>query len=342
MNLAFAWPWLLSALPLPLVAARLLPRAPAHPPATLRVPFLALLQGSAVTARESAPSRWRVLIAALAWLALVGAAARPQLVGETLQLPVSSRSLMLAVDISGSMASEDMTLGNTQVSRLTAVKAVAGEFLEKRVGDRLGLILFGRQAYLQAPLTLDRDTVTTLLNEAQVGLAGKETAIGDAIGLGIKRLREQPAQNRILILLTDGANTAGRVDPPKAADLAAQEGVRIYTIGIGGDSTLLQTPFGVQRIATGDLDEDTLKSIAAKTGGRYFRARDSAALQEIYDLLDSIEPLSSDALNYRPVSELYAWPLAAALGLSVLIALPSLPLRWRRARAALQTVPRHA
>ncbi len=321
MSFELAWPWLLAALPLPLLAA-LLPRARAMPPAALRFPFYGALQhGLLKPARRR--SRLRLLLAALAWLLLVMAAARPQWVGETQHFPVSGRSLMLAVDISGSMQTEDMLIDDRQVMRLAAVKQVAGEFIEQRSGDQLGLILFGDQAYLQVPLTFDRHTVNTLLNEAAIGLAGKSTAIGDAIGLAIKRLREQAEQNRVLILLTDGANTAGSVEPLKAADLAASEKVRIYTIGIGADNMLVRGPFGMQRIATGDLDEATLQAIAEKTGGRYFRARDTQSLKEIYGLLDAMEPLSSDEQSYRPVDELYAWPLAGALLVSLLLALPA-------------------
>ncbi|MCP5298880.1 MAG: VWA domain-containing protein [Chromatiaceae bacterium] len=321
MNLHFAWPWLLLALPLPLLTLRLLPRADIDPAAALRVPFLTLLGGSGLLQSSARPARWRRMSAIAAWALLVVAAARPQVLGEAVQVPVSGRSLMLAVDISGSMINEDMQVGNRLVTRVAAVKVLASDFLRRRVGDRVGLILFGREAYLQAPLTLDRQTVATLLGEAQVGLAGKETAIGDAIGLAVKRLRDQPEQNRVLILLTDGANTAGAVDPLKAADLAAQEGVRVYTIGVGGDSMLLQTPFGTQRLPGGDLDEDTLRGIASKTGGRYFRARDTASLAHVYEELDAIEPASDDALRYRPTDEVYVWPLGFALLLTVLAAL---------------------
>ena len=319
MNIEFAWPWLFAALPLPLLAL-LLPRAASATPAALRFPFYEALQPSLQT-HAGQRSRLRLILAVLAWLLLVLAAARPQLIGETVHLPVSGRSLMLAVDISGSMQNEDMQINGRRLSRLTAVKLVAGEFIEKRKGDRLGLILFGDEAYLQAPLTFDRSTVRTLLNEAQIGLAGKQTAIGDAIGLAIKRLRKEPARNRILILLTDGTNTAGNVDPLKAADLAAREGVRIYTIGIGQGEMQVRTPFGLRRIATGDLDEASLKAIAEKTGGRYFRAHNTAQLAKIYALLDRIEPVSKDEQTWRPVDELYFWPLGAALLLSVLIAL---------------------
>jgi Ca-activated chloride channel family protein len=271
-------------------------------------------------------------------LLLVLAAARPQWVGETLHLPVSGRSLMLAVDISGSMQTEDMLIDDRQVMRLAAVKHVAADFIGQRTGDQLGLILFGDQAYLQVPLTFDRHTVGTLLDEAAIGLAGKSTAIGDAIGLAIKRLREQPQQNRVLILLTDGANTAGSVEPLKAADLAASEAVRIYTIGIGADSMLVRTPFGTRRVASSDLDEDTLQAIADKTGGRYYRARDTESLQDIYALLDAMEPVSEDEQSYRPIDELYTWPLGGAFLISLLLAL--LAGGWRHSIA--NSEARHA
>jgi Ca-activated chloride channel family protein len=320
MGLEFAWPWLFAVLPLPLLVAWLMPRAPEMQDTALRVPFYASFSHVAA-GKQSPPSRWRLLLAALAWVLLVCAAARPQFVGAPVHLPVTGRDLMLAVDISGSMATEDMQLGQQVTDRLTAVKAVAGNFIDHREGDRLGLILFGDQAYLQAPLTFDRETVRTLLNEAAIGLAGKSTAIGDAIGLAVKRLRERPAENRVLILLTDGANTSGSVDPLKAADLAAREGVRIYTIGVGADEQLVRGFFGTQRVPSTELDETTLKAIAEKTGGQYFRARDIESLQKIYALLDKLEPVSQDEQTFRPIHELYAWPLAGTLLLTALLAL---------------------
>ena len=320
MTFEFAWPWLLTTLPLPLLVMVLLPRAQSSSPAALRFPFYgAVEQGLDKPAPRQ--SRIRLLLAAIAWSLLVTTAARPQWIGETIHLPIHGRSMMLAVDISGSMQADDMQLNGRRVTRLKAVKKVAGDFIQQRSGDLLGLILFGDQAYLQAPLTFDRHTVNTLLNEAAIGLAGKRTAIGDAIGLSIKRLSKQPEQNRVLILITDGANTAGSVNPLKAADLAASEAVRVYTIGIGADSRMVRGLFGMQSIATSDLDETTLKSIAEKTGGRYFRARDTESLKEIYKLLDDIEPVSKDEQSYRPVDELYAWPLTGALIISLLLAL---------------------
>ncbi len=319
MNLELAWPWILAVLPLPL-AALLLPPAPETPAPALHFPFFNALRPSLVNTNGQR-SYWRLAFAVLAWLLLVIAAARPQLIGETVHLPVTSRSLMLAVDLSGSMQTPDMRSGAQTVSRLAAVKKVAGEFIRHRAGDRLGLILFGDQAYVQVPLTLDRNTVHTLLDEAQIGLAGERTAIGDAIGLAVKRLRTEPAGNRVLILLTDGASNAGNIDPQKATDLAASEGVRIYTIGVGADESAVAGQFGMLQLGGSDLDEDALRAIAQKTGGRYFRATDVQALAQIYGLLDKIEPLSKDAQSWRPIDELYGWPLSAALLLSGLIAL---------------------
>lgn len=335
MSFQFAWPWVFAALPLPLLSLWLLPRARGVPGAALRVPFLGVLRSAGLLQVRARPARWRRALAILGWLLLVTAGARPQLLGETLELPVTGRSLMLAVDISGSMGQGDMQVAGAAASRLDAVKRVARDFLQRREGDRIGLILFGTSAYVQAPFTLDRRTVATLLDEAAVGLAGNSTALGDAIGLAVKRLRDQPAENRLLVLLTDGANTAGEVEPLKAADLAAQEGVRIYTIGVGGDTQeYVRTPFGVQRLVGNDLDEPTLQGIADKTGGRFFRARDTAGLAQVYAELDAIEPASPDRLSYRPAEELYGWPLGAALLLSLLGALPRGRLRRARPPAA--------
>jgi Ca-activated chloride channel family protein len=207
------------------------------------------------------------------------------------------------------------------VDRLTATKQVAGEFIERRVGDRIGLILFGEAAYLQVPMTFDRRTVRTLLDESVIGLAGQATAIGDAIGLAVKRLRERKESNRVVILLTDGANTAGAVEPVEAAKLAAREGLKIYTIGIGADEMLVRSLFGTRRVnPSTDLDEKTLGSIAELTGGKYFRARDTEELEKIYALLDELEPLEGEARKFRPRQSLYYWPLAFAFLIGVALA----------------------
>lgn len=325
MDIEFTLPWIFLTLPLPLLVMWLMPRASSSQPTTIRVPFYAQIQSQQLQ-QASNPSRLKLLIAILIWFLLVSSAARPQSIDEPIQLPVLGRNLMLAVDLSGSMEAEDMIIGNRQLTRLSAVKVVASEFIDRRVGDRLGLILFGDRAYLQAPLTLDRKTVKTLLQESVIGLAGKKTAIGDAIGLAVKRLRNEPEQNRVLILLTDGSNTAGSIDPLKAADLAAQEKIRIYTIGVGAESRMVRGVFGLSRTVSSDIDEETLQAISDKTGGRYYRARDVQSLMQIYSLLDEVEPVAEDAETYRPINELYYWPLSIALLLSLLLAILKLPL----------------
>lgn len=313
--IGFQWPWLLLLLPLPLLLQRLMPPVLVSESAALRVPDPGAFEQGGPQVSETRPSRAVVFWAAFAaWGLLVTAAARPIWSGEPVQLPVSGRDLMLAVDLSGSMSTADFILGGRQISRLAATQSIAGEFIERRVGDRLGLILFGRQAYVQTPLTFDRSTVRQLLFEAAIGLAGKETAIGDAIGLAVKRLRDDQAQSRVLILLTDGANTAGEVEPLKAAHLAADAGLTIYTIGIGADEMLVDTLFARQRInPSRDLDEKTLRGIAEATGGRYFRARDTEELKEIYRLLDQLEPMAKEQETFRPQRALFHWPLALAL-----------------------------
>ena len=310
----FEWPWLALLLPLPILIRVLLRPVDLHQDAALRVPFLQEFRQQASTSRTSINRQRLLLLAVLGWLLLVVAAMRPQWLGDFVEIPVSGRDLMLAVDLSGSMEERDFIIEDEQVDRLTATKWVAGQFIERRVGDRLGLILFGEQAYLQTPLTFDRETVKTLLYESAIGLAGQSTAIGDAIGLAVKRLRERDEQSRVLILLTDGANTAGAVQPLAAAELAAREGLKIYTIGIGADEMIVRSIFGSRRVnPSADLDEKTLRAIADKTGGRYFRARDTRELEQIYALLDELEPIEKDVQRFRPQAALYYWPLALAL-----------------------------
>jgi len=314
----FVWPWLFIVLPLPLILRWLLPSGSSSDAVALRVPFFNQLTSTAEGRRLDAAAGWPLWLALIAWLLLVVASARPQWLGEAIELPVNGRDLMLAVDLSGSMETEDFRINGNTVNRLIATQWVGGEFIERRVGDRVGLILFGRQAYVQTPLTFDRATVHTLLNEAVIGLAGQETAIGDAIGLAVKRLQAYSDNggnnSRVLILLTDGANTAGRIDPLKAAELAAQYGLKIYTIGIGADEIMVRSFFGTRRVnPSADLDEETLTAIAEKTGGRYFRARDVEALEKIYRLLDELEPIEQETQLFRPSQSLYYWPLAGAL-----------------------------
>lgn len=313
------FPWLLVVLPLPLLVYWLAPPKFNAQQSALRVPFLADLADSQ-TVKIAIPNRYRLWIAAIAWSLLVLAAARPQWLGEPIEQAMSGRDLMLAVDLSASMQEQDFILNKQAVDRLTAIKAIATNFIERRVGDRLGLILFGTQAYLQTPLTFDRKTVSTLLNESAIGLAGDNTAIGDAIGLAVKRLRNESTNSRVLILLTDGANTAGEVSPLKAAELAAANHLKIYTIGIGADEMLVGGFFGYRKVnPSADLDEKMLIKIAESTGGYYYRAKNIDELNNIYMRLDELEPVEKEKQYFRPRSELYFMPLAAALVLAGLL-----------------------
>ena len=304
----FAWPWMLLLLPLPWLVGRFVP--PAKPQGSaLFLPFAATVSDD-MTARPGASSRWRMLLFALLWLLLVAAATRPQWLGEPQPVSTTGRRLMMVVDASGSMAEEDMA---GRATRLQVVQVVAGDFIRRRTGDQVGLILFGTRPYLQAPLTADLETVGQFLREAVVGVAGTQTAIGDAIGLAIKRLQANRSRSdgeMVMILLTDGGNDAGLMDPIPAARMAADAKLRIYTIGVVGSAQ----PFN---IANNSLDEETLKSIAHITGGLYFRATDAAALQEIYAQIDTLEPSSGQAQWYRPSTEWFPWPLGIALLLSV-------------------------
>lgn len=317
-----AWPWMILFLPLPWLLRRWLP------PATLQgsalfLPFAVLVPIDKTPALQ-VNSRKRSLLFALAWLLLIAAAMRPQWLDDPLPVPTTGRRILLAVDVSGSMATPDMA-GN--YSRLNVVQKVAGDFIQHRHGDQVGLILFGTRPYLQAPLTADLDTVSQFLRESVVGEAGTQTAIGDAIGLALKRLQSNQADlgkqgEMVLILLTDGGNNAGLMGPLAAAKIAVSTGLRIYTIGVGAEveQSIL---FGTR--GNTDLDEDTLKSIARISNGEYFRATDADALQEVYARIDKLEPSAGREQWYRPHSEWFIWPLALALLLSI----PAVMIRKR-------------
>ena len=308
------WPWMAALLPLPWLMRQLLPAAKQQGGA-LFIPFAA--SGPSDWA-DTAPSHSRISssLLMLVWLLLVAAAMRPQWLDEPLPIPTTGRQILLAIDVSGSMSAKDMENNRT---RLNVVQKVAGEFIRQRQGDQVGLILFGTQPYLQAPLTADLDTVSQFLRDAVVGVAGTLTAIGDAIGLAIKRLHSNQNSSgkqgeMVLILLTDGGNNAGLMDPEAAAKMAASAGLRIYTIGVGA----LTQPSIFGTSGNMALDEKTLKSIANITNGEYFRASDATALQKVYAQIDKLEPSTGKKQWYRPHREWFIWPLAISLLLSVL------------------------
>lgn len=329
MLIILKWYWVLLLLPLPWLVRWLMPPARTGAGAFVRVPFYEAVYIAAgkqhrSTQRHTPGTR---LLFLLIWLLLILAAAQPQHVGDPVSINPKARDLMMAVDTSESMEMQDMRLHGEPVDRLTAIKAVVEEFVNRRKNDRVGLILFGDQAYLQTPLTFDRKTLQVLLNEAQIGFAGKRTAIGDAIGLALKRLKDHKEGSKVLILLTDGANTAGAVTPLQAAELAAKQGMKIYTIGVGAEELRMPGVFGFgSRVInpSADLDETTMKKIAQLTGAQYFRARNTDELRRIYQMLDKLEPIETDAETYRPIRNLFHYPLGLAFALSMLMAVFSL------------------
>ncbi len=324
--------------PLPLLVYFLVPTAKINNSALLKVPFFNELDSFRSNNYSQAVSKsGKLFLLSLLWILLLIASARPVWLGDEIILPAEGRDLMLAVDVSGSMQRGDMQLNGEAVDRLSIVKVVLRDFISRRNGDRLGLVLFGTNAYLQTPLTFDTTTLEQFLLEAEIGIAGEATAIGDAIGLSIKRLQDSEVNSRVLILLTDGSNTAGAVNPLQAAKLAKEKRLKIYTVGIGADRMdapgIFGTSFFSQTInPSADLDEKTLKAIAETTGGKYFRAKNAKDLADIYKILDELEPVESDHLSYRPKRALFHYFLAAAFIISMLYTFSVLLLSWWQAR----------
>ncbi|PHI38957.1 IMP dehydrogenase [Pseudoalteromonas sp. GCY] len=321
----FSWPLAFLLLPLPWLIAKFKPSI-AQTNINIRMPSAAKLQ---LASTNQLNKRAKVsLVETLIWLLLVTAAANPTWLDDPIVVPNEGRDIMLAVDLSASMTEQDMEYQGRLVDRLSVVKAVVSDFIEARQGDRLGLILFGDTAFLQTPLTRDLATVSQMLSEAQIGLVGRATAIGDAIGLSVKRFGEREQSNKILILLTDGQNTAGNLQPEEALILAREEGIKIYTVGVGSDGRRGFGLFGFNSMAGSSIDEKTLQHIAKETGGQYFRAKDVEGLQQIYAMLDELEPISDETQTFRPKVSLFYIPLLAILGL-LFVAQLSLVLRTK-------------
>lgn len=306
--LELAWPWVFLLFPLPWVLRALLPAAPTQE-AALRIHFIDELEALSGQKAQKIPSRWRQQLPLVGiWILLLLAAARPQQQGAPLPIPATGRDLMLAVDISGSMDTPDLLWHGETLTRLEGVQQLFSHFIDTRQGDRMGLILFGSQAYVQAPLTFDRHTVQRWLEEARIGFAGHNTALGEAIGLAIKRLRDSaPEGQRLLILVTDGANNSGSVDPRTAARLAAETGIKIHTIGIG-TADVPSTSAQVD-----PLDEPLLRYIAEQTGGQYIHMTlGQENLQAVTQLLNQLEPVHREEVHRYATRPLYIWPLAIA------------------------------
>ncbi len=304
----FAWPWAFFLLPLPYLIYRLLP-AYQKMPIPLYMPMLSQHHFHTVNESDQKKTRAQMVLMTLLWLFFILALANPEKLGAPIELPSSGRDLLLAVDISRSMEEHDMTIAGRRTDRLTATKNVLNDFLSKRKGDRVGLILYGTNAYIQAPLTFDLDTVKEFLNESQLGFAGDGTAIGDAIGIGIKKLEDTPEAHRTMILLSDGVNNTGAVKPLEAARFAKQSGIKIYTVALGRPQSRYP------------LDERTLNAIADITGAAFFRARNTQELENIYDAINRLEPIDQKAEVFRPKQALFYWPLGFMFLLFLIISL---------------------
>jgi Ca-activated chloride channel family protein len=297
----------------PLLLWLLIPKAKVKLPIALNVPFFSAVM-NLVNQKKNSFRSFSLILPTLIWLLLVFALAGPRYMGAPKPLEREGYNIMMALDLSGSMEIPDMILQGQPASRLMVVKRAATQFVRDRNRDKIGLILFGSRAYLQTPLTYDRKTVLLRLEDATVGLAGKTTSIGDAIGLAVKRLSSVPKKGRILILLTDGANNSGVLEPIKAAELAQDEGIKIYTIGLGSasDVNALTNSFLMQS-AFADLDEETLEKLATMTGGRYFRATDTETLSSIYKTINQLETIKQEQATVRPQIDYYPWFVGLAL-----------------------------
>ena len=326
--LQFTYPWLFLLLPLPLLVYWL---APAHhePRLAVYVPFMHVLSrltggaggsGTPITRRR----RLQLVQIVLSWLALVAALTRPVWLGEAVVRELPMRDMLVALDLSGSMETPDFTnAAGDPAQRLEAAKQVLDGFLSRRDGDRVGLVFFGSAAFVQAPFTDDLQVVRQLLDEAQVRMLGPRTVLGDAIGMAIPLFERSEVDERVLIALTDGNDTGSLVPPVRAAEIARDHEVRIFTIAMGDPKAA-----GEQA-----LDEATLRSVAETTGGRYYRAEDRTELEQIYAELDRLAPRLVESQSFRPEHELYHWPLAFALLLGMIyFAGVEIRSRWRISR----------
>lgn len=332
----FALPWALIVIPLPFFIWFLLPRASLQLSVALKVPFFNDMMSLVDNGKRAINKQGYFLPLFISWCFLVFALAGPRWIGPPRQLAHEGYNIMLALDISPSMGINDMKFNGRRATRLSIVKRAAHQFVQDRHGDKVGLILFGEQAYLLTPLTYDRRNVLMRLDDTSVGLAGKSTSLGDALGLAIKRLQHVPTSGRVIILLTDGASNSGVVPPLKAAELARIDGIKVYTIGLHSEIDP-QSFSGMFLNSNGsaDLDEDTLKSIAKITGGAYFRASNLQSLQRIYHHIDKMTRVSQEQASIRPQHEYYPWFLAVGLGLFLYVLarqsslLPTLPFSTR-------------
>lgn len=329
----FDYPWVFVLLVLAWPAYRYLPEY-RESRSALRVPFFAAMSrsvGQTPGTHSAGGGRWQLVLNLFVWGLLIAACARPVFVERPIEHEQPIRDLMLAIDISQSMETADYTDANgRQVDRLSAVKTVVREFIERRKDDRIGLIVFGTGAYPQAPLTLDHASLLVLLDEVGIGMAGPNTALGDAIGLTIKLLDHTQEQEKVLILLTDGNDTGSAITPDHSASMARNRDITVHTIGIGDP----------QASGEAKVDLQALEDIAQATGGQFFRADDRGALQAVYTTLDRITPHKVKTLSHQPKKDLFWWPLGAAMLLLTGHCLMALIGRYSP-RSAIQTQVEH-
>jgi Ca-activated chloride channel family protein len=337
----FQWPFLAVLLPLPFLIRFYFPvkKVESEQSSELYFPHLSGLQTAFQGASSSGKIKKRNILSWLlffTWARLVTALMRPQIIDRLSHVRNEGHDLMLAVDLSGSMQSLDFAEGNQRVSRLDVAKNVVKDFVKKRTGDRIGLILFGEHAYLQSPLTLDTAAVSNLLDNSLSGMAGDATAIGDAIGLAVKNLRDRPAKSRAIILLTDGEDNASTIPPLQAAQLAKQYGIHIYAIVIGREGVV---PFpdgnGGTELVESHVDTTLTKKIAEMTGGEFYRSQDQSSLASIYDRIDALEKSESEAQTTLIRKPLYPYPMALAL---ILLGILGIAAQLRRESYDFSTV----
>lgn len=333
----FYWPWFALLLPLPFLVRRFASstRKDKGSP-ELYFPALHRLKNAFPTYQGAGKlsNLPFIILLSLSWLFLVIALMQPENVDQFKVVKNKGYDLMLAVDISGSMQAVDFSTPSKIISRLDVTKEVVGKFVRGRQGDRVGLVTFGEHAYLHVPLTLDTVAVSKMLNDTVSGMAGNATAIGDAIGLSVRTLRERPEGSRVLVLLTDGEDNASSIPPLEAAKLAKQYGIRIYTIGIGKNGPVpFPTPYGGYGMAQVSMDEELLKEIATLTGGQFFHATDQKALESIYGKIDELEKTESNQTIFLIREPLYYYPLGLAMVLLLILSLYQL-LSRRVARGA--------
>lgn len=310
----FGLPWLFLFLPLPLLLLLLSKKQTGG--LSIRFPGVsARLPETNISTQTS----WRRFIQKgmlpfLIWLCAIVAVAQPRWVGEPIALEQEAREILIALDLSGSMRQEDMVMNGERVTRLYAAHHILADFIRRRQGDRVGLIVYADSAHVYVPMTSDLDTVARLAEEAEIGLAGQSTALGDAIGLSIKYFLNRQSKQRVILMLTDGMINSGKINAEQAILLAKNNDVRIHTIGIGSDEILVPGLFGERRVNPNqELNEGFLSEVAHVTGGEYFRGRSVKEMERIYTLIDELEPVVSDAQFFRPQQSLVHWPLGIAM-----------------------------